>query len=231
MTPGKYLQGALDRDWSVTTANLPAIADTWLDWFEPSTNYGGNTQLYLASYTTQMILVRFDLSSIPDEKLINSLKLNLHVHTGSNETREIYAYKMAEEWVELEATFDEKSSGVSWENIYTIPKIGTVTSSVASGTWIQIPIDVATTTDLKSFHTFQIRSQIKDVLYITIDSREADSYTPSLDIDYSDVATDDYTKNVRWFYFASGTPRSTTPIFRRTISRRTGSRGVLCHLN
>jgi len=95
-----------------------AGADTQLRSSDPNYNYGTRSTAYVGrADTTNLyrLLLKFDLSSLPDSAILNSSILTLRqTNAGMNPvTIEIFRSKRA--WVESQATWNVYATGSSWQ--------------------------------------------------------------------------------------------------------------------
>ena len=96
----------------VTTLHL-AVADTFLAIAIPGAGFGSQTSaLADADDNECTILLRFDLSSLPQPTTILNAKLVLWTH--EDEGRDVEVYPVFEDWDESQATWNSRSNGVAW---------------------------------------------------------------------------------------------------------------------
>jgi len=105
----------------MTTVVLTATADVVLrgNAAEQTTNWGAeNNYVGEAVGFTGYIrrtLVKFDLSSIPSNAIIDSATFSMYCVTdGSNNARTFRIYRQLRDWVEMEATWIIWKTGSSW---------------------------------------------------------------------------------------------------------------------
>lgn len=78
-------------------------------------NYGNNTTAYIGTESDAIknYLIRFDLSSIPVTAKITGASLTMRVTSFLEQNT--FAFRVvAEDWVETEATWNQRETGVSW---------------------------------------------------------------------------------------------------------------------
>ncbi len=99
----------------------PAVADTMLLQGFPSNNYGTTTNLQLdygvSSFDaggSAVVLMRFDLASIPPGKRVSSATLTLNVTDGSGGVTPFDIHALVRPWSEMEATWTLASTGNPW---------------------------------------------------------------------------------------------------------------------
>ena len=93
--------------------------DTRFSTSTPTTNYG-TSNLNIgednSSASVRRMLIKFNLSSIPDNAIINSATLSLWQSADlSNNNRTLRVYRSLRAWVETQATWEIYSTGNSWE--------------------------------------------------------------------------------------------------------------------
>ena len=86
--------------------------DTFLAKWAPTTNYGSDEVLQLAESAAS--LIKFDVSSIPSDAIINKATLSFYVLSGL-EFQQVDVYEVFRPWQEGEATWLEAIEGVEWE--------------------------------------------------------------------------------------------------------------------
>lgn len=97
--------------------SLIASADTSLWQANPTTNFGGDAQLWeypWAPSWTHRGLVQFDLSSIPANATISAAVLELRETTTYGSTRTIALHRVTRSWSESQATWSVAASGTDW---------------------------------------------------------------------------------------------------------------------
>ena len=95
---------------------LTPVADTFISEWNPDTNYGVQTSLRVRSGDIEQALMRFDLSSLPQNLLLDDAQLQLTVVNRSNSNPlTIQVYRLLRDWVEGEATHNLARRGVAWE--------------------------------------------------------------------------------------------------------------------
>ena len=90
-------------------------ADTYIYSSHPDTNYGTATSMKAAGYGASKVLMHFDLSSIPSSATIIDAKLEVYIDSQAGETY-FKIYRMLNDWSEGEATWNQRKSGVNWDN-------------------------------------------------------------------------------------------------------------------
>jgi cell division septation protein DedD len=93
--------------------------DTLMQSDNPTTNFGTNTILNIgehnAATSTNRSLLKFDLSSIPNNAIINSATLSLWQSAeDSNNAETLRVYRSLRAWVESQATWNVFSTGNNW---------------------------------------------------------------------------------------------------------------------
>jgi len=89
--------------------------DTWLDRANPALNHGADTTLVLDGRNPQsQPILRFDLSSIPANVVIENATLGLYQGAGIGNNVNGRARLVTNSWVEGQATWTDRSTGVPW---------------------------------------------------------------------------------------------------------------------
>ena len=95
------------------------IRDTFLDSAQATTNYGNGVRMKARSISgiNYRPMMYFDLSMIPTGSTIRSATLYLYMDNYSHlpdQSPRISIYKVKQDWAELEATWNNRTSSVSW---------------------------------------------------------------------------------------------------------------------
>ena len=100
-------------------ADYSATKDTYLDAWYPTDIHGSDQRLNvgrgLASYRP---LIYFDLSSIPTDATISVATLNLYLDYYEHLLElspSVSVHRVKQDWEELQATWDERSTGAAWD--------------------------------------------------------------------------------------------------------------------
>ncbi|HLE46337.1 MAG TPA: DNRLRE domain-containing protein [Thermoplasmata archaeon] len=89
--------------------------DTWLDRQNPALNHGGDATLIFDGRNPQsQPILRFDLSAIPANVVIDNASLNLYQSAGIGNNVNGRARLVTNSWVEGQATWTDRSTGVPW---------------------------------------------------------------------------------------------------------------------
>lgn len=131
---------------SPTVQSLSASADTYLDEWAPTANYGGLGYMYVRPSGVRRGLVQFDLSAILGSggnggQVTQVLSATLRLSTGSTAPSfpvSVGAYPMARCWDEATATWNQAATGQSWTTPggdYTAPPLAVTTISAANQTY------------------------------------------------------------------------------------------------
>ncbi len=109
MLKAEFQQGAFP------SSSYTGCIDTVIDNYMSNTNYGDYTGMYI--YTDfgdiRRYLVKFDLSYIPAGSQVVSAYLEIYSDDHANNPA-ITPYVVYEAWDELNATWNQRQSGVSW---------------------------------------------------------------------------------------------------------------------
>ncbi|MCO6453640.1 MAG: DNRLRE domain-containing protein [Caldilineales bacterium] len=90
-------------------------ADTWIGAAEPNTNYGVDEMLQVGGDGESTILLRFDLSTVPENAQITSATLSLFtVQRSDDQTITAAAYRLRRAWDPGTATWQKAASGDVW---------------------------------------------------------------------------------------------------------------------
>jgi hypothetical protein len=96
-----------------------AGTDAYIHSKNPDTNYGTSQTLLCRDGGAGIFrpLLAFDLSSIPDNALLTTVTLTLAVNNdgGMEATDDVKAYRLKRNWVESQVTWNDYSSGNSWQ--------------------------------------------------------------------------------------------------------------------
>lgn len=101
-------------------ATINANRDTFMDSSAATTNYGSDTSLKVRTITGINIrpLAAFDLTSIPTNATVTRATINLYCWYADSRFPQISpivsAYKAKQPWEELQATWNQRLTGVSW---------------------------------------------------------------------------------------------------------------------
>jgi hypothetical protein len=92
--------------------------DTFIDFWNTTTGYGGAAQVRLRSPNVRNGLIRFDLASVPPQALSNGVRgAALSFYTGgrsNDNSSEIIAYPLSRSWVENQATWQQAAANQPW---------------------------------------------------------------------------------------------------------------------
>lgn len=111
------------KKWYSHTLTLQPDAAAGNDTFIlAETNYGTEVDLYVGAKAAwgnapNRTLIKFDLSSIPDNAKINSVILSMYVNStvaAPANGGDWKVYRLKKEWVESEATWNIYSTGNNW---------------------------------------------------------------------------------------------------------------------
>ncbi len=95
---------------------LTPVADTFISEWYPDDRYGGNVSLRVRSGDIEQALLRFDLSSLPANMILDEAQLQVTVINRSNANpMTARLYRLKRDWREDEATHRQARNGVAWE--------------------------------------------------------------------------------------------------------------------
>ena len=90
-------------------------ADTYIDAWYPTTNYGAVDTVNVRSGDIRGALLQFNISTIPTDATITSARLYLYAVSQTNANPiEISTYQVLRAWNESTATWNVASTGVNW---------------------------------------------------------------------------------------------------------------------
>lgn len=99
-------------------AGYSGTSDTYLSQWSENSNYGGQDQLLVRSPNTFNALLRFDLSSIPAQALVNGIRgaaLSLYIiGDGNGNPLSAQTYRLNRAWGEMQATWLQANAGQPW---------------------------------------------------------------------------------------------------------------------
>jgi hypothetical protein len=101
------------------TDDFQAIIDSYINSNNPTTPYGSDVDLKLASDIGEIDQTLFDpnITTIPIGATINTAKLYFYIHTNTYTTaRDLTTYPLKRDWVESQATWNIYSTGNSWQD-------------------------------------------------------------------------------------------------------------------
>jgi len=99
----------------VSGIELSAQADTFISLYAPTTNYGDASNIRVRSPGVMHALLRFDLSDIPPNAIVQKATLLLYqtARTNSNPLQ-LEVYALHREWHEREANWHQAGAGQPW---------------------------------------------------------------------------------------------------------------------
>ncbi len=102
-----------------TDADYQACTDTWIIEYAPTQNRGTNGSIMLTGEAgkRQVGLVYFDISALVAGTTVTGAELQLRTNADEYTDGEINVYQMLESWVDLEATWNERTTGVAWTTL------------------------------------------------------------------------------------------------------------------
>jgi len=121
----------------------PSSADTYIDsvWSDTN-NDGGGLSIHVTEFKSLRSFVKFDLSSIPLGSSVNTASLKLYFSgigavypTG----RTFMAYRVSNDWVENEATWNSYQTGSPWDTAggdYSTDGASSTPAPSSLGTWV-----------------------------------------------------------------------------------------------
>jgi len=101
-----------------TTIIQPSNADTQIMAYSPNSNNGAGQDMGVGFATPNELarsLIKFDLSLIPANQIIDSVTLSLYTSATYVALPPIKLYRLLRDWVETQATWNIYASGASWQ--------------------------------------------------------------------------------------------------------------------
>jgi len=97
-------------------AGYNGTSDTFINAWEPTTNYANSTALWVKNDNYLSALLRFDLSSLPTDAVIDRATLSLFCLSRNQADRTLMAtgYELLRPWTEDQATWQQASNGQPW---------------------------------------------------------------------------------------------------------------------
>jgi uncharacterized repeat protein (TIGR01451 family) len=112
----------VDGQGTGTIANddheFTAVEDAWIRATDPDVNHGSETTLRVrpeSIVTTSHTLIQFDVSSVPSTTTISYAALLIY-ETTSNSGQTISVRRVLTDWVEGQATWNDRSTGNAWSS-------------------------------------------------------------------------------------------------------------------
>jgi hypothetical protein len=164
------------------TCTLAAAADSYVDKFSATTNFGTNTLLNVSpnSLTTERAFIRFDLTScspaIPIDALVRSASLRLTVATLTTATRTVELRTAMSAWTE---------TVVTWNNQPVASATVSASLSVALATAAGTVLTWSASADVQAF----VSGAATNVGWRLGDSAEGVALGPVLSLDAREAAT------------------------------------------
>ncbi len=90
--------------------------DTYVNEEAPTVTYGAAPTVFASAITAarQTALLYFDVSALAPGTTITGAELDLRTNADAFQYGEVTAYALLEGWVDAEATWNERSTGVAW---------------------------------------------------------------------------------------------------------------------
>ena len=172
-----YLSGLIAIPSAATTqeSNFTAVEDTYIKITSPDRNYGDRSTLEADNNSIKRILLRFQVTGIPEGASIASATLRLFVVDSSSESGTAHA--VGGGWSEATTT---------WSNAPPVgPEVADLLSPASVGTWVEV--DVTSATGGNGDVDFYIVTPSNNG--VDYSSSEAGSNPPTLILLWSPIAT------------------------------------------
>ncbi len=176
--------------------NLNPVQDSYIEKLNPSQNYGKENDLWVVDYPdnwTTRSLLKFDLSGIPPEAEIHNATLELYLYKYDDaDNYEVSIHALNDSWTE---------TGVTWNNVPTYSSDPIDISTVGFPKpphYVSWDVTNAMDNMLKTNYGFLVKMANENNgnpwKMKMFRSRENSTYSPKLDIEYS-----------QWVSYISGT--------------------------
>ncbi len=201
---------------------------------QPTTNYGTHTSLIVGfspgTYFRYRTLIKFDLSSLPDDATVTSATLSLYMYSESSTNNEsLYVYRQKRAWVESQATWNSYATGSSWavaggfgaddcEQSY----IGSLAlSATESAGWKNVSLTPTTKAGLDLGNGWLLKmsgeANSSEYDFYSSDYTTDTSLRPKLVVEYTEGGATEYTQNV------SGALTPIGIVMRKTTTSKAGA--------
>jgi len=135
----------------ITRTFQPSSADSYVDQFNPTTNYGSSTTLSVntrASRNTRA-LVQFTIAAIPANS-VSSATMQLYLTTAPAASRTHNAHLITQSWTEAGVTWDTYDGTNNWTTAGG-DFSGTATASTTTGTTSGVTLSWTVTSDVQAY--------------------------------------------------------------------------------
>lgn len=114
--PGDVAMSAASGASTLLTLQPGAAGeDSWLDSTHGGTNYGAATTMTVAGQkNSKRPILRFDISTIPANAVIDGATLSLYLSAGAGNPITTAAHLVTAQWNEVQATWNNRLAGVHW---------------------------------------------------------------------------------------------------------------------
>ena len=131
--------------------NYSGTTDTYINTYSKLTNYGSATILALYPYNSVKPIIRFDLSAIPANAIINSATLSMYASSwgGSSGNNKNFIYQILDKnWQESQANWNIYSTSNNWStaglgygtDIASSPSVTIVTGYAPAPMWVDLNV-------------------------------------------------------------------------------------------
>jgi len=148
------------------TGDSGSCDETMIHSDNPTTNYGSSvaTALGITNYSggggiINSSLVKFDLSGIPSGATIDDVGIFLYQSASNATGDDLNCYRLLEDWVESEATYNIYSTGNSWDTA------GAKSSAADRSSTLSATIESDTTSEVyKEWNTAQLITDVQNFI-------------------------------------------------------------------
>lgn len=117
-------------------------------WFDAGGGYNGTTHLHVGANSVVKSLLRFDVSTLPANAVVDEATLQVYYAGRSNgNTLTLGAHRVLPEWIDSQANWSQRKTGVNWSvggmgsgSDYTATAEATAVLTGAGGAWVELNV-------------------------------------------------------------------------------------------